>query len=95
MIFDGAEGSYVGLDAWEWGGVASFEVFLLADDASNWARVFELGSGDGGKDSVVLGVSGLSGDSLTGFFNCKLNLICLLPSILKPDFRDDFYCDLF
>ena len=54
---DGKAGSYIGLDQWSWGGPVSFETYVYADDAAEWARIFEFASGADSANSVALGLS--------------------------------------
>ena len=36
---------YIDLDAWEWGGTTSFEMYVKWDDLSKWSRLFEFADG--------------------------------------------------
>ena len=54
MVFSGANESYVGLDAWSWGGVVSFETYVYVESTGYYPRIFEFASGHYGVDTVFM-----------------------------------------
>ena len=87
ISLDGNDGSFVSLDAWNWAGVASFELLVLADNAANGARIVELAKSSGKDIRLEFGISAESAFPHFGFALGNLATPSYYLFIRMADFR--------